>query len=203
LSGSYDDTLRLWDVNTGDCLRTFEGHTNAVTSVNLSGDGRYVLSGSDDKTLRLWDVETGECLRTFEGHTGNVTSVCLSSDSCYALSGSYDKTIRLWQLDWELEAHDPADWDEGARPCLGTFLTLHTPYAASLPQDHNPTEEEIRLALTRRGQPSWTEKDFQDLIRQLQYAGYGWLRPEGVRKELEKRAKDWNSPLPLPSISET
>ena len=69
LSGSEDKTLRLWEVESGKCLRTFEGHTGNVNSVCLSADGRYALSGSEDKTLRLWEVESGKCLRTFEGHT--------------------------------------------------------------------------------------------------------------------------------------
>ncbi len=54
LSGSRDKTLKFWDVETGKCLRTFEGHGDAVNSVVLSADGRYALSGSHDKTLKLW-----------------------------------------------------------------------------------------------------------------------------------------------------
>ena len=51
-----DKTLKLWEVSSGHCLRTFEGHTNWVKSVFLSADGRYALSGSWDETLRLWEV---------------------------------------------------------------------------------------------------------------------------------------------------
>jgi len=103
--------------------------------------------------------------------------------------------LHLRELDWELEARDAADWDEGARPHLETFLTLHTPYASD-----DPTTPE---GLTRRGRPAWTEEDFQDLIRDLQHAGYGWLRPEGVKRELEKMAANWEGPPPLPVIEET
>src|SRR5208283_4517673 len=78
LSGSMDHTLKLWEVESGRCLRTFEGHTGRVYSVCLSADGRYALSGSEHKTLKLWEVESGRCLRTFEGHTDPVNSVCLS-----------------------------------------------------------------------------------------------------------------------------
>ena len=119
--------LRLWDVATGRCLRTFEGHTQAVVSVCLSADGRWALSGSDDTTVRLWEVATGRCVRIFEGHMHQVWSVCLSADGRWALSGSKDKTLRLWRLDWELEAHDPVDWDDAARPWLENFLASPRP----------------------------------------------------------------------------
>jgi len=191
LSGSWDNTLRLWELATGQCVRTFEGHTDSVKAVSFSPDGRWALSGSWDNTLRLWELATGQCVRTFEGHTIAVSSVTISPDGRWALSGSYDETLRLWDLDWECEFPAPADWDEGARPYLESFLNLHTPYAAELPHDHTPSEEEVRLALTHCGKPSWNEQGFDSLIRQLQYAGYGWLRTEGVRKQLEEMAKKW------------
>src|SRR4051812_19185700 len=68
LSGSFDTTLKLWDVATGRHLRTFSGHTSEVNAVAFSPDGRTVLSGSSGKVLRLWDVATGRELRTFSGH---------------------------------------------------------------------------------------------------------------------------------------
>jgi len=134
-----------------------------------------VLSGSEDGTLELWDVETGKCIRTFEGHWAKVMSVSFSPDGRYVLSGSEDGTLELWVLDWELEEKEPADWDEGARPYLEIFLTLHTPYGPD--------------GLTRQGKPQWTEEDFQKLLQELGYRGYGWLRPEGVRRKLEELTK--------------
>jgi WD40 repeat protein len=191
-------TLRLWELATGQCVRTFEGHTDDVDSVSISPDGRWGLSGSDDKTLRLWELATGQCLRTFEGHTDNVDSVSISPDGRWALSGSEDKTLRLWELDWKCEFPPPADWDEGARPYVENFLSLHTPYVASLPRDRQPSEEEIQRALTRAGTPSWTEDDLKDLLNRLCYTGYGWLRPDGVQAELEKMTREWKGSPDLP-----
>ena len=98
LSGSWDNTLKLWDVNTGSEIRTFTGHSDRVLSVAFSPDGRYALSGSWDNTLKLWDVHTGRAIRTFTGHSYWVKSVAFSPDGRYALSGSLDNTLKLWDL---------------------------------------------------------------------------------------------------------
>ena len=59
-SGSWDKTVMLWDVTTGACLKTLEGHSSDVRSVSFSPDGTKVASGSWDKTVKLWDVMSGE-----------------------------------------------------------------------------------------------------------------------------------------------
>jgi WD40 repeat protein len=181
ISGSADNTLRLWELETGRCLRTFQGHTEVVKSVVISPDSRWALSGSNDNTLRLWNLETGVCLRAFRGRTGAVTSVAMSLDGRWALSGSEDNALRLWELVWDYDFPAPADWDEGARPYLEIFLTLHTPYARP-------------GTLERKGQPAWTEEDFQDLLTELSFRGYGWLRPQGIRQKLTNMSLDWTGP---------
>lgn len=99
LSGSSSNILRLWNIETGECLQTFSGHTKAVESVCLSSDNNYAISGSLDGTIKRWDVQTGECLQTLEGHSSGVNSVCLSADGLYVLSGGEDKTLKLWHLE--------------------------------------------------------------------------------------------------------
>jgi hypothetical protein len=94
--------------------------------------------------------------------------------------------LRLWNLEWQYVFPGWADWDEGARPYLETFLTLHTPFAGEIPLNLKPSEEEIKQFLTRQGQPTWSEEDFQGLMTQLGQRGYGWLRDDGVRKKLEE-----------------
>jgi WD40 repeat protein/serine/threonine protein kinase len=187
LAGGGGSTFRAWAVGNGSCARTFKGHTARVSSVCLTADGRHALSASWDQTLRLWHVGSGRCLRVFEGHAGKVHAVCLSGDGRHALSAGEDRTLRLWVLDWELADRAPADWDEGAVPYLEAFLTLHTACAGEPPTIW-PTNRTVARALTREGTPSWTKEDFQDLLYDLGCAGYGWLRPAGVRRELKGRA---------------
>ncbi|OBT39270.1 hypothetical protein VE00_10180 [Pseudogymnoascus sp. WSF 3629] len=94
VSGSYDQTLRLWDAATGAPLQTLEGYSSSVEgysssvmSVAFSPDGRQFVLGFDDGTVRLWDAATGAAIRTLEGHWSSVTQF---------VSGSYDQTLRLW-----------------------------------------------------------------------------------------------------------
>jgi len=99
LSGSADKTLILWDLATGQRLRTFTGHTGDVRSVAFSRDGSFALSGSADHSVILWDVGSGAEIGRFTGHTDRVTSVAFSPDGKSALSGSTDMTIRMWRID--------------------------------------------------------------------------------------------------------
>ena len=61
VSGS--STVRIWDVDTGECVKTLEGHTNWVDGVSFSSNNQYVVSGSTDSTVRIWDVESGDCIK--------------------------------------------------------------------------------------------------------------------------------------------
>jgi WD40 repeat protein len=65
-SVSADQTAKLWDTNTGQCLQTLQGHTDWVSSVAWSWDGQTLATGSSDETIKLWDVDTGKCLKTLK-----------------------------------------------------------------------------------------------------------------------------------------
>jgi DNA-binding CsgD family transcriptional regulator len=66
-SGSDDQSIKLWDVHTGQCLATLRGHTNAVRSVAWSPRSALLASGSQDETVKLWETRTGKCLSTLRG----------------------------------------------------------------------------------------------------------------------------------------
>ena len=97
-SGSWDQTVRLWDLASGKEVRRLEGHTGNVDSVAFAPDGRSLASGSWDKTVRLWDLASDKEQRRFEGHTDTVASVAFPPDGRSLASGSWDNTIRLWDL---------------------------------------------------------------------------------------------------------
>ncbi|MBZ5620423.1 MAG: NACHT domain-containing protein [Acidobacteriia bacterium] len=95
LSATEDKTLKIWDVASGDCLRTLVGHSSYVSGCAWSPDGRRVLSASRDKTLRIWDADSGDCQLTLSGHF-YVCGCAWSPDSRRVLSASGNNTLRIW-----------------------------------------------------------------------------------------------------------
>ncbi|MFE6621193.1 protein kinase [Streptomyces sp. NPDC057740] len=198
-SGGSDGTVRLWDLEQSRCVHVLEGHKSGVTALCVAADGTFVLSAASgyDRTVRVWDVATGaevrsfdegsasgglrvtadgryamsagasvavwevssgRCVRTLDGLDKAPACLATTPDGRAVLSADGDGDLRSWALDWEWHTREPADWDDGALPHLEVFR--------------------------RRFGARWTPHDFDGLLRRLQDAGYGWLRPEGVRARL-------------------
>ena len=99
-TGSWDSTVRLWDVATRTQLGApLRGHEGTVNSIAFSPDGHTLATGSDDKTVRLWDVDTHKQRgKPLSGHKERVESVAFSPDGLTLATGSDDKTVRLWDV---------------------------------------------------------------------------------------------------------
>lgn len=95
ISGSWDNTLKVWDLELGRELRTLQGHSNRVTAVAVCCDGCRAVSTSEDQTLKVWDLQAGRELKTLEGHSDIVTAVAVCQDGRRAVSASYDQTLRV------------------------------------------------------------------------------------------------------------
>lgn len=92
-SGSMDGTVRVWNILTGQCVHTLNGHSSLVGLLGLSPS--HLVSAAADSTLRIWDPDTGELQHTLAAHTGAIT--CFQHDEFKVLSGS-DGTLKMWNI---------------------------------------------------------------------------------------------------------
>ncbi|NEQ32681.1 MAG: protein kinase [Leptolyngbya sp. SIO4C5] len=98
-SGSLDDSIRLWNLQTGALLQTLAGHARGVNEVAISPGGQVLASCGDDDTVKVWNLATGELLQTIKGHIRDVNSVAVGTSGWLLASGSDDRTVKLWKLD--------------------------------------------------------------------------------------------------------
>ncbi|EEH42279.1 uncharacterized protein PADG_07099 [Paracoccidioides brasiliensis Pb18] len=94
-TGSYDTTIKIWDTETGQEIRTLRGHQSGIRCLQF--DDTKLISGSLDRTIKVWNWRTGECISTYTGHQGGVIS--LHFDSTILASGSMDSTVKIWNFE--------------------------------------------------------------------------------------------------------
>src|SRR5262249_29995515 len=94
-SGSHDQTVRIWDLATGQLRHALRGHTGYVWAVAFSSTGRQLASASWDGTVRVWDASTGRASVIFR-HAGPVNTVAFSPDGQRLASAGADRIVRIW-----------------------------------------------------------------------------------------------------------
>lgn len=107
ICGTRRQAIQQWDLNTGQLVKTFMGHTKDVQCLQF--DEHKIVSGGGDHTIKVWDLRSGDCQMTLPGHTSSVLAVQFD-DQNKLVSGSYDKTIKAWDMRMEkqlftLEGH--------------------------------------------------------------------------------------------------
>ncbi|KAI1166366.1 WD40-repeat-containing domain protein [Nemania serpens] len=95
VTGSYDASIRLWNLSSGSLVRTFLGHTAGIRALQF--DSSKIVSGSLDETIKIWNWQTGQCLLTISNHNGALVGLDLSGK--ILASSSMDKTIKIWNFE--------------------------------------------------------------------------------------------------------
>jgi len=123
ISGSWDKTLRIWDLRTGKQVgEPLEGHRGEVTAVSVFDNGAKAISASWDETLRIWDLRTRKQLgEPLEGHTHPVAAVSVFDNGAKAISGSWDNTLRIWNLKTGKQVGKPLEGHTHSVPAVSVF----------------------------------------------------------------------------------
>lgn len=142
ITGSYDRTARVWNMETGEELRVLKGHTRGVRCLQF--DEAKLITGSMDRTLRIWNWRTGELMRTLEGHTEGI--VCLHYNNDILASGSADHNVKIWNFRsgecFTLRGH--SDWVNAVLLWSGKGRQLRKPSeaASKLPRAFSPPADD-------------------------------------------------------------
>ncbi|HLP87471.1 MAG TPA: serine/threonine-protein kinase [Nostocaceae cyanobacterium] len=96
-TGSHDNTIKLWDVNTGQLISTLLGHSWSVVALAFTDDGKNLISASWDQTIKIWQLSAKTEIATLSGHTDSVNTIAVNPVDQLIISGSRDKSIKIWQ----------------------------------------------------------------------------------------------------------
>jgi WD40 repeat protein/serine/threonine protein kinase/DNA-binding XRE family transcriptional regulator len=105
LTGSADQTVKLWEIATGRAIRTLNGHAGEILSVAFSPDGKSMLSGSTDTTVKLWEVATGQEMYTLQSQLDDLSSAVFSADGKYVFTSGLGGPARFWDVSTGQEIH--------------------------------------------------------------------------------------------------
>ncbi|VDM59892.1 unnamed protein product [Angiostrongylus costaricensis] len=100
LTGSGDSTCAIWDVESGQMIQNFHGHTGDVFAIDVPkcDTGNVFISAGADKHSLVWDIRTGQCVQSFEGHEADINTVRFHPNGDAFATGSDDASCRLFDL---------------------------------------------------------------------------------------------------------
>ena len=154
VSGSWDKTVKLWDVQTGGVVKTFFGHKGQLQSVSISADSTTIASGSFDKTICLWNVQTGECYHTIQQQSTVFHVIFSPTDPEYLISIS-DKKVWQWgisccQIRSPFDGSHAAFSSDGAQfvSCFETTVTVHNSSSGVIVAEFQMVDDTFRCCFS-------------------------------------------------------
>jgi len=96
-SGSRDKLIKIWQISTGQCILTLEGHDNWVRGVKFHPSGKYLISISDDKSIRVWDFKQGRAIKTInDAHSHFISCMDFLTTKPTLVTGGVDNLVKIW-----------------------------------------------------------------------------------------------------------
>ncbi|MDR1957545.1 MAG: protein kinase [Planctomycetaceae bacterium] len=169
VSGGSDGNLHICDL-TQDRItpRILKGHLGSITTLLLTADDRWIFSGSKDATIRLWNMETGILQKQLKlHHSKSVTNLAINLPCNRLISSGEDQTVRVWDIEWEYVF---PGWKENT-PDLEAYLRV-------LLNAYFPEKKTVGTEIN--------EQVFWRIRTELEYRGFGWIRPEPLWIQLHQ-----------------
>jgi hypothetical protein len=213
-----DNTVKVWDVVTGECIHTLEGHVSLVGLVAISPS--YLVSAAADASLKVWDADTGALRHTLAAHQGAIT--CFQHDETKVVSGS-DGTLKLWDIKTGAFVRDlvtgiSSVWQvqfQGSRLVAASNRNGNTVYDVfdfGTAPDPSGVDDDRLDALVR---PAWERGDPREPLqyqpqlpsgdrqRAIVAKGDGIESVAPPRRSRNIRAGAWPASIPMPPTSPT
>ncbi|KAA8894344.1 WD40-repeat-containing domain protein [Sphaerosporella brunnea] len=157
VSASGDRVIKLWNLKTGACEKTFLGHQKGIACIQF--DGKTIVSGSSDQTIRVFDRDTQAETATLRGHGSLVRTVQATKNKI--VSGSYDETVRIWRFN-----EDTENWEPGA-----VLQQAITPLPTN--PNGNANHAQLQMAALQQFQANAAVNPGAVQMHQVQLAGPG------------------------------
>ena len=202
-SGGWDDSVSLWDVETGKKIAVLKGHLGSVSALSFAPDGKTLVSASYDGTVKLWDIATRKNTHTLKAHSKILYALAISPDGKTIAAAGYERYIDLWNTE---TLENAATYDD-------TFVTslAFSPDGKRLASGNDEAEIRIWESATGKLVHRWKRRqERHGMVRSLGFSPDGReLACEAGDVGDEKLADFWNYDtgalvgtlgLPLPAV---